>query len=73
MIGFFARQLMLLQTQKSGSQNGGFHSEYSKLNRFLSVLNLNKKSIEVSRFIFSRFSIITKLFSIVVYRTTDDI
>jgi len=44
---FFARQLSLLQMQKSSGQNGGFHSEYSKLNRFLSVINLNKKSIEV--------------------------
>ncbi|UJR22876.1 hypothetical protein I4U23_025905 [Adineta vaga] len=45
-IGFFARQLMVLQRQNSNGQNGGFHSEYSKLDRFLSVLNFNKKSIE---------------------------
>ncbi|CAF4741612.1 unnamed protein product [Rotaria sp. Silwood1] len=45
-IGFFARQLMLLQMQRNNRQNGGFHSEYSKLDRFLSVINLNKKSIE---------------------------
>ncbi|CAF0890760.1 unnamed protein product [Rotaria sordida] len=45
-IGFFARQLMLLQMQRISGQNGGFHSEYSKLDRFLSVINLNKKSIE---------------------------
>jgi hypothetical protein len=32
---------------KSTGQNGGFHSKYSKLNRFLSVININKKSIEV--------------------------
>lgn len=45
-IGFFARQLTLLQEQKIRGQNGGFHSEYSKLDRFLSVINLNPKSIE---------------------------
>ncbi|CAF0893253.1 unnamed protein product [Rotaria sordida] len=46
-IGFFARQqLMLSQLQKVNNQNGEFHSEYSKLDRFLSVINLNKKSIE---------------------------
>ncbi|CAF0887293.1 unnamed protein product [Adineta ricciae] len=45
-IGFFARQLMVLQRQKLNGQNGGFHSEYSKLDRFLSVLNMNRKSIE---------------------------
>ncbi|CAF3956881.1 unnamed protein product [Rotaria sp. Silwood2] len=46
-IGFFARQqLMLSQLPKTNNQNGGFHSEYSKLDRFLSVINLNKKSIE---------------------------
>lgn len=38
---------MLLEIQKSDGQNGGFHNEYSKLNRFLSVINFNKKSIEV--------------------------
>ncbi|CAF0776401.1 unnamed protein product [Adineta steineri] len=42
-ISFFARQLMVLQAQK---QNSGFHSEYAKLDRFLSVINFNKKSIE---------------------------
>jgi hypothetical protein len=51
-IGFFARQLMLLQRQKHHGQNGGFHSEYSKLDRFLSVLNFNKKSIEVNQVVF---------------------
>ncbi|CAF4165499.1 unnamed protein product [Rotaria sp. Silwood2] len=45
-IGFFARQLTLLQMQRNNGQNGGFHTEYSKLDRFLSVINLNKKSIE---------------------------
>ncbi|CAF3283429.1 unnamed protein product [Rotaria socialis] len=45
-IGFFARQLMLLQSEKANSQNGEFHSEYFKLDRFLSVINLNKKGIE---------------------------
>jgi hypothetical protein len=34
--------------QKINGQNGGFHDEYSKLDRFLSVLNLNKKSIDVN-------------------------
>jgi hypothetical protein len=33
--------------QKNNGQNGGFHSDYSKLDRFLSVINLNKKSIDV--------------------------
>ena len=47
MIGFFARQLTLLQEQKAKGQNGGFHSEYSKLDRFLSVINLNPQSIAV--------------------------
>ncbi|CAF4517570.1 unnamed protein product, partial [Rotaria socialis] len=27
-------------------QNGGFHSEYSKIDRFLTAINLNEKSIE---------------------------
>ena len=52
MIGFFARQLSLLQVQKNSGQNGGFHSEYSKLDRFLSAINLNKKSIDVNHFSF---------------------
>lgn len=30
--------------------NGGFHSEYAKLDRFLTVLNVNKKSAEVNLF-----------------------
>ncbi len=38
--------------QKTNGQNGGFHSEYSKLDRFLSVINLNKKSIDVNQFYF---------------------
>jgi len=56
-IGFFARQLMILQMQKLHGHNGGFHSEYSKLDRFLSALNLNKKSIEyiVQRLTFDDF------------------
>jgi hypothetical protein len=37
--------------QKNSGQNGGFHSEYSKLDRFLSVINLNKKSIEVNQYL----------------------
>jgi len=41
---------MLLQLQPS-SQNGGFNSEYFKLDRFLSVININKKSIEGYSFI----------------------
>ncbi|CAF4542385.1 unnamed protein product, partial [Rotaria socialis] len=45
-IGFFARQLMLLKKEKSNGQNGGFHSEYSKIDRFLTAINLNEKSIE---------------------------
>ncbi|CAF3530500.1 unnamed protein product [Adineta steineri] len=45
-IGFFARQLMVLQVEKANTQNGGFHSEYPKLDRFLSVMNINKASIE---------------------------
>jgi hypothetical protein len=66
-IGFFARQLMLLQVQKT---NGGFHSEYSKLNRFLSVINLNKKSIEVCQF----FSLTPSVMIVIlVYCTTYDI
>ena len=70
MIGFFARQLMLLQVQKTNGQNGGFHSEYSKLNRFLSVINLNKKSIEVCQF----FSLTSSVMIVIlVYCTTYDI
>jgi hypothetical protein len=42
---------MLLERQKHHGQNGGFHREYSKLDRFLSVLNFNKKSIEVNQVI----------------------
>ncbi|CAF1270159.1 unnamed protein product [Rotaria magnacalcarata] len=45
-IGFFARQLMLLKKEKFNGQNGGFHSEYSKIDRFLIAINFNKKSIE---------------------------
>ncbi|CAF0994020.1 unnamed protein product [Adineta ricciae] len=45
-IGFFAHQLMLVQMQNPAGQNGGFHSDYPKLDRFLSVVNINKKSIE---------------------------
>ena len=41
---------MLLQMQKINGQNGGFHSDYSKLDRFLSVINLNKKSIDVKHY-----------------------
>lgn len=44
---------MIVQEQKVNSQNGEFHSEYFKLDRFLSVINLNKKSIEVRQYIFS--------------------
>lgn len=43
---------MILQMQKLHGHNGGFHSEYSKLDRFLLALNLNKKSIEVKKFLF---------------------
>ncbi len=78
MIGFFARQLVLLQIQNSSVQNDGFHSEYSKLNRFLSVINLNKKSIEVYQF-FSiyilnndRYIYFFYLFKYIVQRMTFD-
>ena len=38
---------MILQEQKLHGPNGGFHSEYVKLDRFLSAINLNLDSIEV--------------------------
>jgi hypothetical protein len=41
---------------KNSGQNGGFHSEYSKLDRFLSVINLNKKSIDVKSILFFSFN-----------------
>ncbi|UJR26061.1 hypothetical protein I4U23_007407 [Adineta vaga] len=45
-IGLFARQLISIQMQNSAGQTNRFHSEYPKLDRFLSVININKKSIE---------------------------
>jgi hypothetical protein len=63
---------MLLQMQKSNGQNGGFHSEYPKLNRFLSIINLNKNSIEVYQsFSFIYFFVHYRW--ILVYRPTYDI
>jgi hypothetical protein len=72
-IGFFARQLMLLQMEKTSGHNGGFRSEYSKLNRFLSVINLNKESIAVNQFFSHISSIMIDIFFVLVYCTTYDI
>lgn len=46
-IGFFAHQLILIDEEKNIRQNRNFHSEFVKLDRFLSVLNFNPKSVEV--------------------------
>ena len=54
--------------QKTNGQNGGFHSEYSKLDRFLSVINLNQKSIDVNEFLLF-FSPINSIFLLVYYST----
>lgn len=64
---------MVLQRQKMNGQNGGFHSEYSKVDRFLSVLNMNKKSIEVCFWhIFFVKTILSFVFKYIAQRITFD-
>ncbi len=60
--------------QKNNGQNGGFHSEYCKLDRFLSVINLNKKSIDVNQLILFLSSIELFFFFVqyIVQRMTFD-
>ena len=62
---------MLVQLETSKSQNGGFHSEYPKLQRFLAVINLNAKSVDVSPIacLLAKVSIAFRLVS--VHRTTN--